>query len=292
MTPDRMDSPLALRRRFRWPLYAGLGGAAGLLTIGAFVVADAGIWPAEKPPVAENEPSPPKEESGAGLVSHIPPPEEPAPLPKRLADAFEAATGRRDGFNGTDENNYAVWTGPLKLVDLPFGPVLLVERDLAAGHAQTGSIGVYYLRESARRFEVTGRWPKAVEGWDWGDPPSTWELTDRFTAYPAIYATGDYMGQGIILQGATLTELRPDGPATSDLIGTSYDDDGSRFPESKPSCVVKGRIANIRRDRSFDVVVTGSVNAVDRYVKRNGRFVARRGIDWDEPCFQPAEEAG
>jgi hypothetical protein len=130
---------------------------------------------------------------------------------------------------------------------------------------------------------VTGRWPKAVEGWDWGDPPSTWELTDRFTTYPAIYATGDFMAQGIITQGATITELHPNGPVTSDLIGISYDDEGNR-PESGWTCVVKGRIANIRKDRSFDVLVTGSARAVDHYVKRRGRFVARKRIRWDLPC--------
>jgi hypothetical protein len=283
MNQDPMDSPLEPRRRSRWLLYAGLGGATALVVIGALIVADADIWPAEKPAVAESEPSPAREESEAELVSHITPPEEPAPVPKRLADAFEAATGQRAGFNGTDDEGYAVWTGPLKLVDLPFGPVLLVERNVDGGHAHTGSIGVYYLKEAGGKFEVTGRWPKAVEGWDWGDPPSTWELTDKFTAYPAIYATGDFMAQGIITQGATITELRPSGPVTSDDIGLSYDDDGSRA-ENERTCVVKGRMVNIRKDRSFDVVVTGSARAVDRYEKRNGRFVARKTIRWDLPC--------
>jgi hypothetical protein len=284
MEPDPMDRPVSQPPKPRWPIYAGLGGAAAAsMAFGALVVADSDIRQAEKPPVAEGEPSPPGQESEAGLVSRNPPPEEPEPVPKRLADAFEAATGHRTSYDAT-ENRDVVTTRPLKIVELPFGPALLTEQDSEiACHACVGAIGVYYLREKDGHFEVTGRWPRAVEGWGWGHPPTDWTLTDRFTAYPAIHASGGYLAQGIMMEGTTITELRPSGPATSDVIGISYDDEGSR-EEGERTCVVKGRIANIRKDRSFDVIATGSVRAVDHYVKRNGRFVARKKIRWDLPC--------
>jgi hypothetical protein len=93
------------------------------------------------------------------------------------------------------------------------------------------------------------------------------------------------MGQGISVSGATLTELTPKGPVTSDLIGLSYDDSGSiADDDGRAACNVKGVITNIKKDTSFDVRASGSVSALDRYVKRNGRFVAGNRIDWQLPC--------
>jgi hypothetical protein len=203
---------------------------------------------------------------------------------QRLADAFQAATGHRTGFI-REEKRQSVTTKPLQIVQLPFGPALLTSRKINEGcHACTGSIGVYYVKEVAGKTLVTGRWPEAVKGWGWGAPPPQWHLTTRFTSNPAIFASGGYMGQGIVMKGATLTELGPTGPATSDMIGTGYTDEAATADGERPACRVKGKIANIRKDHSFDVVVSGSISAVDRYAKRNGRFVATSKIDWEMPC--------
>ncbi len=204
------------------------------------------------------------------------------PIPEELADAFEAATGRRAAFREF-EDGYAVKTRPMKIVVLPFGRVLLTEVQIEYCHACAGAIGIYYLKEAAGSVWVERSWPRAVKGWGLGNPPAQWHLTDKFAAYPAIYAWGGFMSLGVSTGGVTITELRPDGPVTSDHISTYYEDEGD--PEKgRPGCNTKGRIANIRKDRSFDVVVTGSVRAVDRYVKRNGRFVPRKRIDWNIPC--------
>ena len=130
--------------------------------------------------------------------------------PKSLADAFEAATGHRTVFS-THSKWDSIRTEPLRIVELPFGPALLTEDRNSETHANAGAIGVYYLKEHNGRFRVTGSWPRAVEGWDWGAPPE-WRLTNRFTANPAIYAWGDFMAQGIITRSSTLTELAPEGP--------------------------------------------------------------------------------
>lgn len=275
----------------RGRLYAGLAfaGAAALISIGLVIGGLAGPDP-EPRPLTDGIPAPLRQPETAP-TSAPRTTENHDPASNRLADAFESATGHRTGYSFSRDGSL-VSIRPLKIIRLPFGPALLTEEDIKdACHPCGGAIGVYYLRESGGKLEVTGRWPRAVEGWDWGDPPSTWELTDRFTTYPAMYATGDFMAQGVIVSGARITELRPSGPATSDLIGTSYDDEGNR-PENEVACVVKGRVANIRKDRSFDVIVTGSANAVDRYEKRNGRFVARKKIRWNLPCGYPDNEAG
>lgn len=93
------------------------------------------------------------------------------------------------------------------------------------------------------------------------------------------------MGQGIVMSSSSITELRPDGPKTSDLIGTGYSDEGA-FEEGsgRTACAVEGKIVNIVKDRSFDVVSTGSLATRDRYVMRSGKFVALKKTDWGLPC--------
>ncbi|HEY5723153.1 MAG TPA: hypothetical protein VIT45_12600 [Allosphingosinicella sp.] len=205
------------------------------------------------------------------------------PIPERVWDAFEAATGHRSNFGVTEGRNIVV-TRPVKIVELPFGPALLTEVEIELGcHGCAGAIGVYYLKQVDGKFRVKRRWPRAIRGWTWGLPPTEWHLTNRFTSYPAIYARGGFLAQGISTATATITELRPAGPIESDLIGTNYDDEGD--PQTgRQSCRVEGKIANIRKDRSFDLVVSGSVKTVARYVKRDGRFRTRSRIRWNDPC--------
>jgi hypothetical protein len=202
----------------------------------------------------------------------------------RLAEAFQAATGHRAIFAQMEDGDL-VTTKPIRIIQLPFGPALLTKREIKDGcHACTGAIGIYYLRKQGDRVAVTGRWPKAVEGWGWGAPPTDWHLTGAFTTYPAIYASGGYTGQGITESSATVTELRPDGPITSDFIATGYTDEGSIVDNERPACSISGSISNIHKDRSFDVLITGSMRGIDHYQKRGGKFVATSRIDWDLPC--------
>ena len=93
------------------------------------------------------------------------------------------------------------------------------------------------------------------------------------------------MGQGVVMSSSTITELRLNGPMTSDVIGTGYNDEGVFDEESgRAACKVEGQIANIVKDRSFEVSVSGSVTAHDRYVMRNGKFIALKMVDWGRPC--------
>jgi hypothetical protein len=203
---------------------------------------------------------------------------------ERLGDAFEAATGHRDAFTQTEAGDEVV-TKPIRIIELPFGPALLTAREIKNGcHACMGAIGVFYLKEESGTTTVVGRWPKAVEGWGWGAPPSEWYTTDKFTLFPAIYASGSFMGQGVIEESATVTELRPTGPVTSDVIGTGFSDEGAIVDNERASCVVKGTITNIRKDRSFDVITDGSVKTIDHYIKKDGKFAAASKIDWGVPC--------
>ncbi len=230
--------------------------------------------------VSERQPSPIP--SPSPLVASLTPTE-------RLSQAFETATGHRTTFTQTT-NDDVFTVSPVRMVDLSFGPALLVKREIKDGcHACTGYLGIYYFGQDQGQDVVTASFPEAVSGWGWGAAPTDWQITDRFTAYPAIYASGGYTGQGITMSSAAITELRPDGPVTSDLIGTGYSDGGAITEDDpRPTCDVEGKITNIVRDRHFDLVVTGSVSGRDRYVKRGGKFVSTTKRDWGSPC--PTEQ--
>ena len=287
-----MGQPIPGQRKARWIFYIGLAGGSGmaLAAVALIAVRPPVVVPPEKPSAVISEAPAPLPPSGYGPDPPQIQVDSDEVEPKRLADAFEAATGHRAPFS-TNSKYDSIRTSPLKIVQLPFGPVLLTQDRNSHWHASVGAIGVYYLKEADGRFRVTGRWPRAVKGWDWGDPPE-WRLTGKFTTYPAIYAWGDFMAQGLKKKSATLTELQPGGPATSDLIVTGHNDWGGRSSDDEPVCIVNGRIKNIRKDRSFDVVASGTVRAVDRFVKRGGRFVAVKQINWEDPCAHPARAGG
>jgi hypothetical protein len=92
------------------------------------------------------------------------------------------------------------------------------------------------------------------------------------------------MGQGVVEESATITDLRPQGPINSDVIGTGFSDEGAIVDNERAACIVKGSIANVRKDQSFDVVVSGSVRTIDHYLKKHGKFVAASKVDWGLPC--------
>lgn len=198
-----------------------------------------------------------------------------------LLASFEAATGQSAAYTDYTGDG-VVTTSPLEIVELPFGRALITKSEIADGcHACSGYLGIHYFKVDGPNVTVTQSWPKAVEGWGWGHAPE-WVLTEKFTSFPAIYASGSYMGQGITMSSASLTELSPLGPTVSELIGTGFDD-GGRWDDGS-QCAVSGTIANIVRDQSFDVVVEGSVRSIDRYVKSAGGFKSTSKIDWDSPC--------
>lgn len=199
----------------------------------------------------------------------------------RLADAFQAATGHRQPYTELVDGEQATMT-PLRIVDLPFGKALLVERAAAdACHACTGAIDVHYVIEEDSLTSLAKSYLRAAEGSGWGQPPEGWRIATDLTAYPAIVYESGYAAQGIVEGAISIVELTPAGPVASQ-VRSSYDDSGSGFGDG---CTIEGRIANRERDRGFDLVVTGTARATIRYTKRGGRFVTTQQL----PCGPAAE---
>lgn len=193
----------------------------------------------------------------------------------RLAAIAAFGTSGQQVVKTSDETKI---TKPIRLMRLAFGPVLLTTTEIKDGcHACVGAVGVFYLSEENGAFKVVKRWPKAVQGWGWGAPPTDWNVTEKFTAYPAIFAEGGFTGQGITCSSASITELRPDGPRQSDLILTGYTNEGAVLEDGttgggEPLRSLEGKIVNIMKAKSFEVKVSGTENFSERYTFRGGKY--------------------
>ena len=194
-------------------------------------------------------------------------------IQERLRLAFRAATGV-EGMLRENVDGEIITTIPLRIINAPFGPILLTKREAkGACHGCGGAIGVYYLREKGHNIKVAGSWPQAIKGWGWGTAPD-WHVTNKFTTFPAIYSEGGFTGQGITCGGGRITELRPEGPVNSDTIWTYFSNTGTIIDDRiSATKVLEGKIINIRRNTSFEVRVSGTSSFIEKYVWRGKSFV-------------------
>ena len=59
-----------------------------------------------------------------------------------------------------------------RLLELPFGPVLITTVTIDGGsHAETGALGVYYLKRRSGGFVLQKSWPHGIDGNGFGYPP-------------------------------------------------------------------------------------------------------------------------
>ena len=212
--------------RLRWP-HVAVGAALVACGVGGAV-----IWTGQKTEITAVPSKPITPPAPAAKVS----------IPEALAGAIggRAAASRvpggdwaQPGIRPEDEGRRVQGLARPHRRSSLRPRALIVKREIESGcHGCAGYLAIYYLRESGDVTVVTASYPEAVSGWGWGSAPSEWRITNRFTSNPAIFASGGYTGQGITLSGSTITELRADGPHTSDRIGTGYDDEGSITEDS------------------------------------------------------------
>jgi len=271
----------------RLPLYLLIGGAALLVAIVA------GLWlgnlvggggtyeggnaalPQENAAVDVNL----VEAKAAPDVRTLPPAEQ-------LARAFEAAFGSRGEAvlavqaDGADED---VRYAPGRLIWPAFGPVLLSEGKVQdPAHVSAGRIGVHYLRPSADRFEIVRAFPAAVATGSLGQV-AHWSVSPLFSTWPVVVAEGGGTWQGYTCSWLTLTELAPGGPAELARVPLSYDDRGAKQDEGD-SVSIEGKILNVVRDQSFDVVYSGSRAFSAHYVRSGRGYVLAGGKPTMETC--------
>jgi len=212
------------------------------------------------------------------VEAEAPPDVQKLPPEEQLARAFEAAFGSRGEAvlavpaGGADED---VRFAPGRLVWLPFGPVLISEGKVQdPAHASAGRIAVHYLKPAGDRFEVVRAFPAAVATGSNGQV-ARWSLNPRFSNWPVVAAQGGGTWQGYTCSRLTLTELRPDGPTRIAEVPLVYDDTGAK-PDGEGRAI-EGKILNIVKNQSFDVVYSGSRAFSEHYVRGPGGYAVAGG---------------
>lgn len=234
--------------------------------------------PEPQPPIAappQATPLPGPAVQTAEQVLHALPPRE------QLARAFEAAFGRRDAVQIEVQNpdslgGYVdrVEFKPGRLIWTGFGPVLISEGQVVdASHASAGKLAVHYLAPSVDGFTVTKTAIPAVVTGSQGVVGS-WGVRDDLTDFPTVAVNGGGTFQGFTCTILTLLELRPEGPV--EIADVPVYDSNSGYAEGGEAVTMKGKLANIVKNRSFDVHYSGSRSLIAHY-EREGMRYARRG---------------
>ena len=145
-------------------------------------------------------------------------------------------------------------------------------------HACSGALAIAYLKPEGEGFAVTGKWPTLVRGSGWGAEPE-WRVTEEFTDNPAIYVESGWSGQGYSCGGASITELKPEGPVQSERVWLSASNEGAvdettgKTFGGEPLSNLDGKIVDIVKGKSFAVQASGTAKFVERYEYRDGKFV-------------------
>lgn len=208
------------------------------------------------------------------------------PPGEQLARAFEAAFGSRGeavlavAGDGADED---VRYAPGRLLWSSFGPVLISEGMVQdPAHVSAGKLAVHYLKMAGDRFEVVRAFPAAVATGSNGQV-ARWSLNPRFSDWPVIAAEGGGTWQGTTCSWLTLTELRPDGPVKVATVPLFYDDSGAT-PDSGGAGPIEGKILNIAKNQSFDIVYSGSRRFSEHYVRGANGYAVAGGKSLMETC--------
>jgi hypothetical protein len=205
---------------------------------------------------------------------------------EQLARAFEAAFGSRgeavltvQADGASEDVRYA----PGQLVWAAFGPVLVSEGKVQdPAHVSAGKIAIHYLRPAADRFEVARAFPSAIVTGSFGQV-ARWSLSPRFSTWPVVVAEGGGTWQGYTCSWLTLTELRPGGPAELARVPLAYDDAGAKGDDAAASSI-DGKILNVVKDQSFDVVYSGSRAFSEHYVRSGSGYEVAGGKSMMETC--------
>lgn len=197
---------------------------------------------------------------------------------KPVAAAFHAAFGKTDSVvlkkQGQLKENVKYTPG--ELVQAPFGPVLLSPGEVEdASHVNSGKMAVFYLKSSAKGFDVVKRFVPATQTGSFGKIVD-WSVSRSFGDNPVVMVNGAGNWQGYACSVTTLLELGPDGPKQLVTVPMTYDNSQSLGGGNKLKQLT-GRIDNIKPGKSFDVIYFGSKDFTDHYVRTGDTYAIGSG---------------
>ncbi len=197
---------------------------------------------------------------------------------EQLASAFRVAFGK-DGsvvLKRQGEMNESVRYTPGDLVNTPFGTVLLSPGEVVSpAHTSSGKLAAIYLTRTDTGFSVAKKFVPATETGSFGKI-GEWSVSRSFGELPVVTVDGGGTWQGCTVSITTLVELTPDGPKQLATVPMTYDNSGA-VTDGKSPTRISGRIDNIVRGKSFDVVYFGSKDFTDRYVRKGGTYALASG---------------
>ncbi len=201
------------------------------------------------------------------------------PEAEQLKLAFRTAYGADGAAQVREGDSDVINVKPGQLLWIGETAVLLSPGANASDcHACSGALAIAYLKPQGNGFEVTGKWPTLVRGSGWGAEPE-WRVTSEFTDNPAIYVESGRSGQGYSCGGASITELKPDGPVQSERVWLSASNEGAvdettgKTFGGEPLSNLDGKIVDVVKGKSFAVQASGTAKFVERYEYSGGKFV-------------------
>ena len=242
----------------------------------------------------------PAAQAGVGAVEEIKPPDPlpPPPIEPKLNEAFKAAFGSYDSAyveRRLDDGRVEEITfTPDRIVQAPFGPVLLSEGVVSnGGHPSAGKVAVHYLRPRGKGFQVKRAFVPAVEVGSMGQFGDM-EVRLDFGKYPMLLTDGGFSNMGVTCGSLVLTELRPERPVELLWVHDYWNDGGMRKGEGGllnedgswrgeddltqiKEFILTGKVGRVTKDKSFDMVYSGSRRFTDRYVRKGDRYVLSGG---------------
>ena len=192
--------------------------------------------------------------------------------------AFHAAFGKNGSvlLKKQGHLNENVKYTPGDLVQAPFGPVLLSPGEVVgASHANSGKLAIFYLKPTAKGFDVDRRFVPALETGSFGKIVD-FSVSRSFGDLPIVTVNGAGNWQGYSCSTTTLIELAPDGPRHLVTVPITYDNSGA-LGDGKKLTQVNGRIEKIQPGKAFDVAYFGSKDFTERYVRKGDRYVLAAG---------------
>ncbi|MGV3455963.1 hypothetical protein [Sphingomonas sp.] len=201
------------------------------------------------------------------------------PEAEQLKLAFRTAYGADGAAQVREDDAGVINVKPGQLLWIGETAVLLSPgANEADCHACSGALAIAYLKPEGEGFAVTGKWPTLVRGSGWGAEPE-WRVANEFTDNPAIYVESGWSGQGYSCGGASITELKPDGPVQSERVWLSASNEGAvdettgKTFGGEPLSNLEGKIVDVVKGKSFAVQASGTATFVERYEYRDGKFV-------------------
>jgi hypothetical protein len=202
------------------------------------------------------------------------------PTGEQLDRAFQAAFGAKGTATlesrGSEDDVEVMRYTPGRLVWASYGPILLSEgKGVDAPHVAPGRIAIHYLKPAGDEFQVVRAYLNGVETGSSGQV-ARWSVSPRFSDWPVIAAEGGGTWQGYTCSTLTLTELRPTGPVDMVTVPLSYDDTGAQ-PGNSAGTAIGGKILNVVKNESFDVVYTGARSFSEHWVRNGDRYQVAGG---------------